>query len=188
MRCLLCGDFSWRYLCPACEASLTPSPAKHSIEGSLSVFSFFPYDDIEPLIKTKYHPFGSLVLRRLAQKAFSPFFNDLALPSPAALVPIDDRPGAWFSHTAALAKEARGENIRVRYGKLRATSKVHYAGQSLAFRKANPRRFRMGGFKEEAVILLDDLMTTGTTLQEAAQTVEKTGKSVLFAVVLAAAD
>lgn len=188
MRCLLCGKFSWRYLCKTCDASLTPDPKRHLIEGRLNVISFFAYDDVEPLIKTKYHPFGTRTLARLSRRAFQPFFADLALEQPAALLPIDDRPGKWFSHTAALARAAEGRSVKARYGKLRATAKIHYAGQSLAFRKSNPRRFAIKPFNEEAVILLDDLMTTGTTLLEAADAIEKTGKTVLFAVVLAAAD
>lgn len=165
-----------------------PAPKKHLIEGRLNVISFFAYDDVEPLIKTKYHPFGTRTLTRLSRRAFQPFFADLALEQPAALLPIDDRPGQWFSHTAALARAAEGGSVQARYGKLRATAKLHYAGQSLAFRKNNPRKFAVQPFGETAAVLLDDLMTTGTTLLEAADAIEKTGKSVLFAVVLAAAD
>ena len=86
-----------------------------------------------------------------------------------------------------LAKYAAAGQTFARFGVLRALSHEKYAGQTLAFRRAHPRRFVCKPFVQNAAILLDDLSTTGTTLLEAAETIQKSGKSVLFAVTLSKA-
>lgn len=187
MRCLLCEKISWRFICKSCLDEIIPTPKKHIVQGKLTVFSFYNFDDVENLIRSKYEPFGSHILKTLAVRAFKPFINDLDLID-TAIIPIDDTPQKHFSHTAVLAHNASSRKIPARYGKLRARSKIHYAGQTLAFRKNNPKRFKFVEFKEQNVILLDDLMTTGTTLNEAYEKLEKMGKTVLFAIVLAKAE
>lgn len=186
MRCLLCEKFSFRFICKSCTPLISAYPQKHLIRGKLTVFSFFDFDTADELIRSKYLPFGSQILALLATLSFKPFFRDLPLAD-TAIIPIDDRVGKHFSHTAVLAKTAQNYLIRARFGTLRATSLAHYAGKTLAFRKANPRNFAFKNFKESNAILLDDLMTTGTTLQEASDKLEAMGKTVLFAVVLAKA-
>jgi competence protein ComFC len=158
----------------------------HSLD-SLKVISFYDFDEIEPLLYAKYHPCGSFALKYLAKKAFAPFFGALELDNPAALLPIDDRAERWFSHTAVLAKYAANGCVHARFGRMRAKSAAAYAGKTLAFRHSNPRRFDFKPFDETDVILLDDLMTTGTTLNEARSVVENAGKNALFAVTLAKA-
>ncbi|MDR2034391.1 MAG: ComF family protein [Helicobacteraceae bacterium] len=187
MRCLLCEKLSWRYICPECDRSIDVRARIHNLR-ELKAITFYEFGDIEPLIKTKYYPFGSFVLKYLAIKAFKPFFSELKLDESAALVPIDDRLNAWYSHSALLAKAGAAGMIAPRFGSLRARSKEKYAGQTLAFRKSHPRRFIVKPFPETNAIILDDLITTGTTLLEAAAALEKRDKNPLFAVALARAD
>lgn len=186
MRCLLCQTISLRLLCADCDRALAPAPRIHDLQD-LKLISFYDYDDVEPLTWAKYHPFGSLVLKRLAIKAFRPFFRDLSLEQKTAIVPIDDHISRFFSHTAVLAKYAAAGRTTARFGALRAQSHEKYAGQTLAFRRAHPRRFVCKPFAENATILIDDLSTTGTTLLEASEAIQKSGKSVLFAVTLSKA-
>ncbi|GHS87894.1 hypothetical protein FACS189487_04930 [Campylobacterota bacterium] len=186
MRCLLCSAFSWRLICKNCEAKIETIPKAHNLQ-ELKVISFYDFDDIEPLLHAKYRPFGSYILKNLALKSFRKFFSALELENPAALVPIDDRISTWYSHTAILAKFGAGGVVRARFGVLRARSHDRYAGQTLAFRKSHPRRFVVKSFIEKNAILIDDIMTTGTTLLEAAAALENSGKIVLFAVVLSRA-
>ncbi|GHV60166.1 hypothetical protein FACS1894103_4960 [Campylobacterota bacterium] len=183
MRCLLCRKLSFRYVCAACERHIRPAPQIHALQR-LKLISFYDYDDIESLTLAKYYPFGSAVLRRLAKRAFLPFIADLELEDGAALIGVDDRLGSYFSHTAVLAKHAAHGSKKARFGKLRARSDEKYAGQTLAFRKAHPRKFIYRSFDEPNAILIDDVCTTGTTLIEAAETLEQNGKTVLFAMVL----
>jgi len=60
-----------------------------------------------------------------------------------------------------------------------------YSGKTLQFRLENPRDFVYKGKKEVEVILVDDIVTTGTTLQEAAKVLKQNGVNVLFALTLA---
>jgi len=71
------------------------------------------------------------------------------------------------------------------YSTLHSTSNVKYAGKSLEFRLNNPRKFEYKGKKNIDVVLVDDIVTTGTTLKEAKQVLKRAGVNVLFSVVLA---
>ena len=71
------------------------------------------------------------------------------------------------------------------YSTLHSKSSVKYAGKSLEFRLSNPRNFEYKGPKEIDVILVDDIVTTGTTLNEAKEVLKKYGVNVLFCLVLA---
>ncbi|MDR0664985.1 MAG: ComF family protein [Helicobacteraceae bacterium] len=183
MRCLLCSKLSLRFICRECEEAIAVYPRVYSLRD-LNAIGFYDYDDIAPLTNAKYYPFGAFILKRLALKAFKPFFCDLELKDRAALIPIDDRVGAWYSHTAVLAKFGASGAVTPRFGRLRARSQEKYAGRTLAFRQSRPRRFIFKDFAEQNAILLDDLITTGTTLLEARETLEKNGKTVLFAIAL----
>ena len=68
-----------------------------------------------------------------------------------------------------LAKALASETISPRYGVLRATTQEHYSGKSLSYRESHPRHFTCKPFKEEFVIVVDDIITTGITLLEATE-------------------
>ncbi len=71
------------------------------------------------------------------------------------------------------------------YGSLRAQNYESYSGKSRAYRQANKRDFVFTCKDEIDAILIDDIVTTGSTLQEAHETLKKQGVNVLFALVLA---
>lgn len=60
-----------------------------------------------------------------------------------------------------------------------------YSGQKLAFRQSHKRDFISTCKEGMSVVLIDDIVTTETTLQEAQKVLEKGGVNVLFALVLA---
>ena len=162
---------------------------RYNIDG-LQLFTFYKYDEIEPLIKKKYDKFGDRALRELAALCITPFFRALDLGEAglrATLVPIDDTPRA-FSHTAILARAARSKRLKVSYGTLIATANVQYAGKDLAFRRANSKGFVLKKPVSGDVILIDDVVTTGTTMAQAARVLESAGANVLFAVSLCRLD
>ena len=68
---------------------------------------------------------------------------------------------------------------------MHATSSVSYSGKDLKFRQNNPRNFKILKKITAPVILVDDIVTTGTTILEARDTLQKVGIDVLFALVLA---
>jgi competence protein ComFC len=71
------------------------------------------------------------------------------------------------------------------YGTLMAQNRVNYSGKDLQFRLDNPRDFVYKGKSNIDVILVDDIITTGITLQEAQKVLIKHGVNVLFALTLA---
>jgi competence protein ComFC len=62
---------------------------------------------------------------------------------------------------------------------------VNYSGKTLQFRLDHPRDFLYTGKSNTDVILVDDIITTGITLQEAQKVLMDHGVNVLFALTLA---
>ncbi|ELZ6177138.1 ComF family protein, partial [Campylobacter coli] len=60
-----------------------------------------------------------------------------------------------------------------------------YSGKSLKFRQDNKRKFKLLKKINNPVILVDDIVSSGSSLLEAKQFLEKNKISVLFTVVLA---
>ena len=145
------------------------------------VISFYDYDEIENLLKYKYSKFGNRVLKIIAKQSIYKFFS--LYPQKVNIIPIDDNPKKGFSHTAVLASVIKNHNVM--FGALRARNKVHYAGKSLEFRLNNPRNFEYLGAENIDVVLIDDILTTGSTIAEAKEVLKKYNVNVLFSVVLA---
>ena len=187
MRCLACGAFSWQLVCAACQTKfLSPTPSKRENRGC-DVYSFYPYSEIQELLKHKYSPLGTSLYALLARRAFASLGDYfVGVEEEIFIIGIDDIPRRDFSHTALLARELAKMNTRFLWLKqaLIAKNHTHYAGKSLAYREENPRNFVWQGPRSGSAILIDDIITTGTTLREARDCVESQGLKVLFAVVL----
>lgn len=185
MRCHLCLNFSWQPLCKTClQTLLTPSPAFRVLEDGLKVYSFYSYQDIAPLLHTKHTYVGAKVFAQLAHHTFLPFFQMFELPQGIYALPIDDHVRNGYAHNAILAKVTK-PYLTPLYGALRAQNRVSYSGKSKAFREENKRQFNVTCPKNIDVILIDDIVTTGCTLQEAHAVLKNEGINVLFALVLA---
>ena len=186
MRCLLCSRWNIALLCGHCRHSLlAPQPHKRELLPGFFVYSFYPYDEIKDLLLTKHHHIGAEIYRILAKTAIAPFAKELDLK--AFAIPVDDRLKGGYSHTAILARAMKSGSIRPRYGALFATNDISYSGKDLAYRLTHPRGFRYKG-PQDGVILVDDIVTTGTTLKEAYSVLLATGARPLFAVTLADAS
>ncbi len=120
----------------------------------------------------------------MAKSSVKPFFKSFDYPNEVNLIPIDDIPKV-YAHTAILAKMGKTKNIKPLFGALHAGNKVQYAGKDLQFRQDNPKDFVLKKIPKKEVILIDDIVTTGTTLLEAKKVLEKNGVKVLFAVTVA---
>ena len=66
-----------------------------------------------------------------------------------------------------------------------ARNRVNYSGKTLQYRLEHPRDFNYTGKSDIDVILIDDIITTGITLQEAHKVLTVHGVNVLFALTLA---
>jgi competence protein ComFC len=183
MRCILCKNFSILHICKSCqEIFLVPSIVKKELIKGFYVISFYKYEEIDELIKTKHSYLGAYIFKIIANNSLRLFAKEFK--QKAFAVPIDDRIIDGYSHTAILANSLKSKFIKPVFNSLLATNRVKYAGMSLEFRLKNPRNFIYNGKKGD-IILVDDIVTTGTTLKEAYTKTKKEGANPLFALTLA---
>lgn len=185
MRCVACGELSWRALCSTCKDDIKPRLHKRELQKEFFVYSFYDYNDISSFLYTKQQSIGNYIYNFLAKKAFIQFFKALDVKEIFNIVPIDDRVKNGYSHTAVLANAIKAKNIIPNYGALRANNSVDYGGKSLSYRRANPRDFTCKLKNRDNIVLLDDVVTTGTTLLEALHVMKKSNLFPLFALTLA---
>ena len=185
MFCAFCKSFTLKTFCKTCSQILSePSPLVRELEG-FKIYSFYGYSEIKELIHSKHHMHGLFIYKNLAKFAFKKFAKSFSFPEQIYALPIDDRVHNGYSHTAILANELRAKNLKPIFHALHATSSVSYSGKDLKFRQNNPRNFKILKKITAPVILVDDIVTTGTTILEARDTLQKAGVDVLFALVLA---
>jgi len=131
---------------------------------------------------TKHLPHGWFIYRILARETFKSLSK---IDNKVFVIPVDDYLSSSYSHTAVLAKELKSYGYLPIYNRLQATNRVSYSGKSLSFRLANPREFEYRGPKSIDTVLVDDIVTTGATLQEAHNTLKRYEVNINFAFVLA---
>lgn len=187
MRCYSCSKLSFSIICGSCQERLF-SPQVHTRKiGTLDVISFYPYSAIESLLHTKHKVEGYRIYKALAKMTMKPFIEEFSesLESDVYIVGVDEYVGSGYSHTALLTREMRTKYTKVLHGKLLAQNRISYSGKDLQFRLDHPRNFNYTGKKGIDVILVDDTVTTGITLQEAQKVLLQYGVNVLFALTLA---
>jgi len=186
MRCLSCRKFSLKTICTTCQSHLLYSQLKvRVVEDNFKIYSFFDYSEISHLLYAKHHFYGSFVYKALANLSFKHFAKIFRFYSKINVLPIDDRTKSLYSHTAILANAMRSDEIVPIFSALHSTSNVSYSGKDLIFRLKHPRNFKILKQPKFPVILVDDIVTTGTTIIEAKRTLQKSGCEVLFALTLA---
>ena len=174
MFCAFCKSFTLKTFCKTCSQILSePSPVARELEG-FKIYSFYGYSEIKELIHSKHQMHGLFIYKNLAKFAFKKFAKSFSFPEQIYALPID-----------ILANELRAKNLKPIFHALHATSSVSYSGKDLKFRQNNPRNFKILKKITAPVILIDDIVTTGTTILEARDTLQKAGVDVLFALVLA---
>lgn len=185
MKCLLCESFSLLHICDTCQENfLTPSLYKRKVQNT-DVFSFYKYEDIKKLLHTKHTDIGFYIYKILAHNSFKKFAKEFNYKYPLVSIPVDDTITSGYSHTALLNKALHSKSIKQHYNKLRAKNTVSYSGKSRDFRLQNKREFQVHSFHEKNVILVDDIITTGATLDEAITCMQTNKKEILFCLTLA---
>ena len=186
MYCLVCGELSFFHICKNCRSSfLTPKITKRVLQDGFEVISFYKYSDIKDLLHTKHKFIGSFVYNILAKESFLKFATNFKLDSMVFSLSCDDDISSGYSHNAILNKYLKSSFITPVHSVLRATNSVKYSGKSLQFRQNNPRNFIYKFKPDIDAILVDDIITTGTTINEAKETLKKYNVNVLFALTLA---
>jgi len=186
MRCHSCRRVSLSLICNECrKLYLQPKLHTRKLDRGLEVISFYSYEDIEPFLLTKHLPHGWFIYRILAKETFKHLAK---IDSEVFVIPVDDYLRSGYSHTAILAKELESYGFSPLYNSLHAKNRISYSGKSLSFRKSNPRDFEYRGSEGIDAILVDDIITTGTTILEAHSTLLKHEVNLLYAFVLADVD
>ena len=189
MKCLMCESLSLSHICSTCRATyLTPSIYKRKINNNIEVISFYKYSDIKDLLHTKHTDLGYYIYKILAKQAFSKFANEFSFDSSLVSIGIDDNIKSGYSHTAILNKALTCRDIKPLFCKLRSDNDISYSGESKKFRMLNSRDFKLQNFKEKNIILVDDIITTGSTLNQAVEVLKLNKKEILFCLTLADAS
>ncbi len=189
MRCFSCDNLSLDAVCKDCVRDfLLPEMIKKEI-GNLEVISFFDYYLTVEFIKSKYTTSGYRVYKFLSKKYINPFISSYVASlnsKPLYLIGVDEDVSRGYSNVAQMVHfGSQNSSAKPLHGVLKAKNRVKYAGESLEFRLNNPRDFVYSGPKNIDAILMDDTVTTGTTLEEAHRVLKESGVNVHFALTLA---
>ncbi len=185
MKCLLCSEYSLVHICKSCQKTfLKPSLYKRRLSNGIEVISFYKYSDIKDFLFTKHTDLGFYIYTLLAKNSFQKFAQEFKPDFPSVSLAIDDTTKSGYSHTAILNRHLKSKNIKPLYHKLRAKNSTAYSGKSREFRIMNPREFQLEEFPQKNVILVDDIITTGTTLNEASNLLKQQNKDILFCLTL----
>ena len=186
MKCIICKQYSLKLICKKCQSSfLQPKLLERTLPDGFKIYSFYHYSEIEELLKTKHTHIGASVYAILAHISFKRFSDAFSFVNPVYALPIDDHAKNGYSHTAILTKALKSKNINPIFASLRAENHTTYSGQSLEFRLQNPRRFNYTFKSDIDAILVDDIVTSTTTINEAKNTLLKNAVTPLFALTLA---
>ncbi len=155
--------------------------------GTLDVISLFRYRTIAPFLLRKHGPVGYRLYRYFARRQIAPFLEAFAegIDERVWLIGIDEFPASGYAHTAVLTRYGKVGKMPNLPAALVAKNRVNYAGKTLRYRLEHPRDFRYRGPSGIRAVLIDDIVTTGSTLREAHTVLRDSGVEVLFALTLA---
>ena len=186
---MLCESLSFTHICSSCqETFLTPSIYKRRILNNIEVISFYKYNAIKDLLHTKHTDLGYYIYSILANNSIKKFAQNFQYSHSLTSIAVDDNTKSAYSHTAILNRALKSKYIKPQFNKLRAKNTVSYSGKSREFRLLNPRDFTFNAHTTDDIILVDDIITTGSTLSQAINTINKCNKSTIFCITLADAD
>ncbi|PZQ89753.1 MAG: hypothetical protein DI534_08145 [Leifsonia xyli] len=187
VACAGCG-VEGRELCAVCHDRLAPEPLRTTASGDLPVFAGAPYRDEVQRVVLAYkegrtalaRPLAALLTAALALAAPASDVELCAVPSTRAA----GRRRGFDPVRLALARAGRHHARVLRPARPhRAQKALGREERSRNLRGAHRARVRLDGRR---FLLVDDVVTTGATLAEAARAIREAGGDVVGAVVIAA--
>jgi competence protein ComFC len=182
----MCETFSLSHICATCQKEyLNPKLYTRKILNSIPVYSFYKYRDIEDLLLSKHTDIGYYIYNILASLSYKKFAKNFFFEDKIVSIGIDDHVKHGYSHTAILNKYLTCKSIKPIYNILKSSNSVTYSAKSYQYRLLHSRNFTCKDFRENYVILVDDIITTGLTLTQAVNVLHVKNKEVLFCLTLA---
>ena len=189
--CAGCGRPD-RALCDDCRAAITPLVTPRSVEGRLTVYTSLRYEGVTRQTLLALKESGRTDVAKHLAASLAPAISR-ALASGAEVVPVPTSRAAWkrrgYDHVAILTRRAGFSTARV------LVSGKHGAGRKAAQQKslgvdqraANLRHTMVatGPLHGRRFVLVDDVLTSGATLVEAARAITTAGGEVVGAAALA---
>jgi len=187
MRCFSCQKISIKILCNKCTLELFKPTIRIRQIGTLDVVSFYRYSTIESLLTSKHKPEGFRIYKYLSSITMQPFIDRFLREDNSLIyiIGIDEKIKYGYSHVACLTHKMKKSRSKVLHSSLISQNSISYAGKTLQYRLNNSRDFIYNGPNGIDAILVDDIITTGITLQEAEQTLKKHNINILFALTIA---
>lgn len=187
MRCYTCSRLSFMIICDTCKKQLLGTTMGTRTLGTLDVISFYKYSAVESLLLTKHKPEGYRIYKALANVTVKPFMKEFIenIDDTVYVIGVDEYVKSGYAHVALLTHAMKTKYSIPLHSTLMARNRVNYSGKSLQYRLENPRDFHYTGRANINAILVDDIVTTGITLQEAQKVLLSHGVNVLFALTLA---
>lgn len=188
VACAGCGEPP-EGLCAACRARLEPAPRRTVISGGLEVVSALEYAGVPARVVRELKEEGRTGLAEPLGGALAAAVQAGHWPQDAAYVPIPTSPRSMR------ARGYRVVDLIMRRAGLPVARHLIPAGRSADQRglDAAARAANVAGSMAAAraargrdVVIVDDVMTTGATLAEAARTLRRSGARVIGAATVAA--
>ena len=191
-QCPGCDEPRWG-LCPDCAGALDVTPAAVERPGLPPIVAANPYRPHLCKIIPRYKDDGALHIERALSHRLAAAVAALQLPSDTWLVPVPSRPSAvrarGFDHAARLAAAAaRATGLRSRRGLRRRSKGSDQLELGRASRSRNMHGSMRSTMRAGKAVIVDDIVTTGSSLAEAVRALERSGVDVLAAAVIANVD
>lgn len=191
--CPGCDLGSWG-ICARCTSSLDVSVHIASRFTGLTIVAANAYRPVLEHAIPRYKDDGALHLEPVLAARLARAVAGLNPPEGSVLVPVPSRPSAvrarGFDHGARLSATAAHQiGLTSRRLLRRKDRGKDQQGLGLSERRHNvASTMRVVGRVAAPVVLVDDIVTTGASLQEAAKALASAGITVLGAAVIASAE
>jgi ComF family protein len=192
--CLACDAPSeGKPFCPACWAPVTLGKPAQLACAPLVVLGAYRPPLSTAIVRFKYQ--GRPEFSRCLARMLAPVLDEAALSSDAALVPVPLHPrrlaSRGYNQAALLAQELAALRQRKCHPRLlrRVRETERQVGKSLSERRENPDgAFELRRAGPKRVVLVDDVVTTGSTVRACAQALAAGGIELSAVVALAHAE